>query len=586
MDGLSEILKDHDDFYSHRNSNTGKGILNDKTVIEIEFVRNQTLYKIQASNIKKSSEQDIEVFIFTNEPSKWIKIEDDGFIDFFEFEHYSQKQIFEIAQEPNALRERIDKVITGMKGLKIERENINKEFLEISASIRTINNIVSEKGKVKTQIKDLDSNIKKLQTSGIADILIEKENLTKENQVISEFIDMIQERETELALVLENFNIDSIDYSNFNPESKSILEPFSELSIKEFKEVREKLQVAFEDILKIKNNYVEMINSSQWKTTYSENNKILEQKRLLLKEEGIDDILSFEKFMEEKLLLENKLEEITNKSKVGEELLTKRKELQSRFLEISKKITSLRRDFIKDNLKDDKIKINIKRFRNKNDFEIKLRKILQRENNVFISDVDKLINMIFFNGNFEENIQSFRKLFLEIRNGKDINDTLSSRFIELIKGMDEAQIDAIELLLPEDEIEIEYRPNSTAPFKMLSTASPGQKTTAILTLILSYGEVPLILDQPEDDLDNRLVYDLIVDRLSQAKEERQIIVVTHNANIPVNADAEYIISMSSDQDILKVLTTGTVDQDDMKKEICDVMEGGKGAFDMRYERYK
>jgi len=107
-----------------------------------------------------------------------------------------------------------------------------------------------------------------------------------------------------------------------------------------------------------------------------------------------------------------------------------------------------------------------------------------------------------------------------------------------------------------------------------------------LTFILSYGKIPLILDQPEDDLDNRLVYDLIVDRLKKAKENRQLIVVTHNANIPVNGDAEYIISMDTESKKLKILNEGTVEQTAIKKEICDVMEGSEQAFNMRSKRYK
>jgi len=170
-----------------------------------------------------------------------------------------------------------------------------------------------------------------------------------------------------------------------------------------------------------------------------------------------------------------------------------------------------------------------------------------------------------FNGNIEKKIKEFRKIILKIRNDEDISGyELSGYFINLIKGLNDAQIDEIDLLMPEDEIEVQYKPTDRAPFKSLSTASAGQKTTAILTFILSYGKTPLILDQPEDDLDNKLVYDLIVDRLKKAKENRQLIVVTHNANIPVNGDAEYIISMDTESKKLKIVTEGTVEQADIK----------------------
>ena len=74
--------------------------------------------------------------------------------------------------------------------------------------------------------------------------------------------------------------------------------------------------------------------------------------------------------------------------------------------------------------------------------------------------------------------------------------------------------------------------------------------------------------------------------MRQAKETRQLIIVTHNANVPVNGDAEYIISMDTDSRKLRILNTGTVEQVAIKKEICDVMEGGELAFGMRYKRYR
>lgn len=137
----------------------------------------------------------------------------------------------------------------------------------------------------------------------------------------------------------------------------------------------------------------------------------------------------------------------------------------------------------------------------------------------------------------------------------------------------------------EDNLEVSYKPEKAKKYIPLSNASAGQKTTAILTFLLAYGELPLLLDQPEDDLDNKLVYDLIVTRLKKAKSKRQIIVVTHNANIPVNGDAEYIVSMDSDTDKISTKYVGTMDDENIRKEICDVMEGTQDAFEMRAKKY-
>jgi len=139
--------------------------------------------------------------------------------------------------------------------------------------------------------------------------------------------------------------------------------------------------------------------------------------------------------------------------------------------------------------------------------------------------------------------------------------------------------------LLEDDLKVSYRPENAKKYIPLSNASAGQKTTAILTFLLAHGKLPLLLDQPEDDLDNKLVYDLIVTRLKKTKSNRQIIVVTHNANIPVNADAEYIVSMDSETDEIDTKYVGTMDDENIRKEICDVMEGTQYAFEMRAKKY-
>lgn len=78
---------------------------------------------------------------------------------------------------------------------------------------------------------------------------------------------------------------------------------------------------------------------------------------------------------------------------------------------------------------------------------------------------------------------------------------------------------------------------------------------------------------------------MVVKRLKKAKHNRQVIVVTHNANIPVNGDAEYITSMDSESVYVKKKYEGTLDSQDIRKEICDVMEGTEYAFEMRAKKY-
>ena len=126
---IHEVLNDHLSFYKKEEGKPKKGVFSEDSTIEIEFIRNQILHKILAKNINSSSEQDILIMRFDESLNNWIEIEDVGYINFFNFEHYSQKQIYEIAQEPNALREIIDRSIDGIAYLKDEREYTKKLFL-------------------------------------------------------------------------------------------------------------------------------------------------------------------------------------------------------------------------------------------------------------------------------------------------------------------------------------------------------------------------------------------------------------------------------------------------------------------------
>ncbi|MHC4882459.1 MAG: AAA family ATPase [Planctomycetota bacterium] len=120
-------------------------------------------------------------------------------------------------------------------------------------------------------------------------------------------------------------------------------------------------------------------------------------------------------------------------------------------------------------------------------------------------------------------------------------------------------------------------------YKASSLLSTGQKCTAILPILLMDSENPLLIDQPEDNLDNRFVYETIVDSISKVKKKRQLLFVTHNPNIPVLAEADKVIVLESDGTNAKLLNEGTVDH--CKDHIVTLLEGGEDAFNRRRKRY-
>lgn len=140
------------------------------------------------------------------------------------------------------------------------------------------------------------------------------------------------------------------------------------------------------------------------------------------------------------------------------------------------------------------------------------------------------------------------------------------------------------LYCPEDEVEVEFREGKRgSSWKSLQQGSPGQQAAALLAFILGHGKEPIIIDQPEDDLDNALIYELLVRRLREVKQQRQVIVVTHNPNIVVNGNAELVLSLKAQTGQTRIGCSGGLQDQPVRDEICRVMEGGREALERRYQ---
>lgn len=120
-------------------------------------------------------------------------------------------------------------------------------------------------------------------------------------------------------------------------------------------------------------------------------------------------------------------------------------------------------------------------------------------------------------------------------------------------------------------------------FKRLSL---GQQQSVLLALMLtSETTAPLIIDQPEDNLDSEFIYKALVPVIRAAKERRQVIVVTHNANIAILGDAELIVALKATNDRAIITTRGSIDHAATREAACAILEGSREAFQMRAEIY-
>jgi len=125
--------------------------------------------------------------------------------------------------------------------------------------------------------------------------------------------------------------------------------------------------------------------------------------------------------------------------------------------------------------------------------------------------------------------------------------------------------------------------------KDLSQLSPGERGTVLLIfyLFISRDEIPLVIDQPEENLDNETVYGVLVPCIKEAKKRRQIIIVTHNPNLAVVCDADQIIHCEMKKEEKNKITyiTGAIENPKINKALIDILEGTQPAFDNRDQKY-
>lgn len=214
----------------------------------------------------------------------------------------------------------------------------------------------------------------------------------------------------------------------------------------------------------------------------------------------------------------------------------------------------------------------------------------------------------------------FKEFFLEVMHGTYFQEETASSFCsqvtpqKLCELVSNADVDGIARMSGVDDrwareivkqfqrlthlhsLEVMWKPLRPV-IKVLTKASPpkqisvnqlsdGQKHTILITVaMLAESNVPLLMDQPEDDLDNQFIFTAVVSTLRSIKEKRQVIIVTHNANIAVLGDSELILPMKREIDTGMVKRRGSIDRQETKQAVQEILEGGELAFRRRKEIY-
>lgn len=583
------------EFFKYSQTSTNRqdeGLLTDSTVITVGFRKDGGRFRITWSNAENKYAIEEETA-----PGIWSTSEGD-IAQRFPVRIYSQKQIFELAKHPQALLQVVDDApAVNHRDWKLEWDELVSKYLSIRAQEREVQSGLQEESVIKGQLEDVKRKLEVFEKAGHANVLRAYQLRQNQSKAIDSWEKSWEGSAEQVRNISRSLLPPELDSQHFDPgnaDDKELLSAAVDIHAT-FEKLQNDINAIAQQIDGAKSAWTQarpgLEISKKIATANQEYTHLLGQ----LNAAGAGDPSAYGVLVKQRQDLDEKLKGFSKKretlaqhQKSAEECLTKIHEHRA-------KITKRREDFLKDTLVDNSyVQINVIPFGSKITVEEEFRNLINRGNGGFDRDIgvvdgdEGLLATLTQNPNrtMEERIAALKSSLLAIH----ANDTTAvaaakdRRFVSHIQELTPEQVDRIRCWFPDDSLDVRYSLKDSESFKPVEQGSPGQKTAALLAFILSYGSEPLVLDQPEDDLDNHLIYNLIVTQLREIKQKRQILIVTHNANIVVNGDAENVIALDVRSGQTRIVTQGGLQEPSIRDEICRVMEGGKEAFDQRYKR--
>lgn len=588
---VSDLEQIHDDVCSFKN-----GVTKADTEICVELQRRDESYQ----SIWKHN---TAPYINKRQEDRW-SLDNGKPEDRFHISLYSQKQINALASNTNSLLEIIDRSSeVNYSAWRYQFDAELNKFLGLCREVRQQQERLDNKGTLKSQKDDLNSDIESFEKGGHKDIFnayqtfsLEKQKVEKSSGTagLIESIDsMLSEEFAELTLIEEG-----VEKPDYVTELEGIQATFK----RDLVSVQAELEKLKELITKAEQDRLAAIDDSSWHKAGLETTQQYEQVVQEYAEKGEElNPEQYETWLTQRNEINTQLEELetvqTNLTSKKEQCDTSLKKLYV----LRRRLQRKRQKFIQNVIGGNRyVKMKLLPFANKVKIETKFRGHIGVESSFATSIYqDDQTNSLLFQllsseltlKGIASEVHKLKDTILTLASGEDvapyrIDNRLKNSLVQKLSQQPEV-FDRLMAWWPDDQLVVEYAKDiDRGKFENIEKGSAGQKAAAILAFLLSHGDNPIIVDQPEDDLDNALIYQLIVSQIHENKKRRQIIMVTHNPNIVVNGDAEFVNVLHFHAGQVQVLESGGLCERTVRDHVCNIMEGGTAAFDKRYHRLR
>ncbi|WP_193164732.1 TrlF family AAA-like ATPase [Microbulbifer hainanensis] len=597
LNSENEIRRSFESFIKVSESRDSDGVMLPDTKISCVYTRDDDHYLLvweRGSNAVAISRYD---------GTGWVSEEGDAHSR-FPIKIFSQKQIFDMAKNPNTLLRLIDESSTvSFQQWKMEWEEKCSHFLTLCSQKRELQTRLSNKNTLLGQLSDVEQKIKTIENSGHTEILHAYQAFRVKKLNVEQFESDFERLKNQVESIVDAISAPNLDLSVFDPASSSEKELIKRLeglaaSVASFKaDVKTSIDSAGAGLAEFRGWY----SGSDFNHSHVAVNEQYEKLIEDLAAQGIGSPSDYSRLISDRETIDQSLRGISQIEEQVGELDSQIAAAYQDIIESRKRLTQNRIGFLQQYLTgNSSIQVELSPYADLDNLEESFRKIIGRSDGAYsaeLFDLERESGFLFrlnkmlseATSSAEPNnldsglsvIHSFKEELLNFSSGEVLGTRLGKRFIDYVSQLQAHSFDEMKTWFPGDKLTIKF--NDGNRFKDVLQGSAGQKASAILSFLLSYGTEPLILDQPEDDLDNGLITNLIVSKLHENKSNRQIIVVTHNPNIVVNGDSEYVVALE-DRGQINAVASGALQEASVRKNVCEIMEGGEIALQQRYRR--
>jgi len=582
LEPKSEPRARFEEFRKTAGKRDDKGALRDSTEIRLEWEYDSTRLRLRWRTDGRG------VVVEERDDDQWRESNSQSVnAERFPLRIFSQGQIAAMAGSGRqALLSIIDEA-ANVEPLKQALEEAKRTFFTQRARLRELDGKLAGEPEVKRKLEETSKKLTALSQSDQASVLRAYGQSQHQSREVEILFEQLQAASVRISNLAEQIILDDWPTQYFTEQDTDILSLRKEIDA-QVAQVRTGLQEQAKKLSAI----IDLVHKDQRYLQWSARVQAAQQAHTELQQklarQGVNDPQDFARLTREKQQLEAQCKAF-NQMRSDREELSRQIDQQWKLIEQRRRdITQAREDFIQQTLvNNDYVRIAIVPFGyDPKQIERELRDLLDVMDDRFSDDIlnSKATAGIAFD--LAQANESDKSVTLKLIKQKLLNmdNSLGGHFRNYLQRKHEKPefADHIEAWFPEDDLRIEYqREGSWHP---ISQGSQGQRSAALLAFLLAFGEEPIVLDQPEDDLDNHLIYDLIVRQIRENKLRRQLIIVTHNPNVVVNGDAELVHVMEFGGGQCYVKQSGALQENELRNEVCRVMEGGHEAFSRRWKR--